>query len=49
MNGDECDVFPFADFFALAGVKTRIEDGGQVVSTFGDELRILQGLQEEKQ
>ena len=49
MNGDECDVFPFADFFALAGVKTWIEDGGQVVSTFGDELRILQGLQEEKQ
>ncbi len=49
MNGDECDVFPFADFFALSGVKTRIEDGDQVVSTFDDELRILQGLQEEKQ
>ncbi len=49
MNGDECDVFPFADFFALAGVKTRIEGSDRVVSTFDDELRILQGLQEEKQ
>ncbi len=48
-NGDECDVFPFADFFALAGVKTRIEGRDRVVSTFNDELRILQGLQEEKQ
>ena len=48
-NGDECDVFPFADFFALAGVKTRIEGSDRVVSTFDDELRILQRLQEEKQ
>ena len=49
MNGDECDVFPFADFFALSDVKTRIEEGDRVVSTFDDELGILQRLQEEKQ
>ena len=40
----ECDFFPFADFFALAGVDVKVEDGDIAHSSFEEEFRILQQL-----